>query len=131
MSYPYHRQFGLRQFAASLFLAQVYSVGISKPLATPDSRSTHNWLNTATQLLIPLLAYSTFIYPHVRGAFGGGDPTLGQIFLTTAINNDPAKQFTASIIDETDTGFYVIQNNHKNVQYIPRSLVSSIEFNKP
>jgi hypothetical protein len=47
------------------------------------------------------------------------------------VGNDPAKQFTAAIIDETDVGYYIIQSSKKNVRYIPRSLVSSIEFNKP
>ena len=131
MSLPYHHQFGLRQFATYLFTIQTISVSITRPLETPDSRSTNNWLNTVTQLLIPLLAYSIGIYPHVRRPFGGGDPTSGQIFLTTAIGNDPAKQFTAAIIDETDAGFYVIQSNQKNVRYVPRSVISAIEFNKP
>jgi hypothetical protein len=127
MSFPYDRQFGLRQFAACLFLMQIFSfVSITNALGALD-----NWLNTVTQLLIPLLVYSVGIYPHVRRSFGGGAPTPAQIFLTTAIGNDPAKQFTATIIDETDAGFYVIQSNQKNVRYVPRSLVSSIEFNKP
>jgi hypothetical protein len=131
MSLPYHHQFGLRQFAAYLFTMQIISVSITRPLEIPAGGSTHNWLNTAAQLLVPLLAYSIGIYPHVRRPFGGGDPTSGQIFLTTTIGNDPAKQFTAAIIDETDAGFYVIQSNQKNVRYVPRTLVSSIEFNNP
>jgi hypothetical protein len=131
MSLPFYHQFGVRQFVAYLFLIQVFSASLSRPLATPESRRTHNWLTTATQLIVPLLAYAIGVYPHVRGAFGGGDPTLAQIFLTSAIGSDPAKQFTAHIIDETDAGFYLIQSNHATVQYIPRSLISSIEFEKP
>ncbi len=65
-----------------------------------------------------LLAYATLVYPRVREAFGGGNPTLAQIFLTSPIGSDPAKQFTAHIIDETDAGFYVIQSNHSTVRYI-------------
>jgi hypothetical protein len=92
--------------------------------------SSHNWFITVTQLIVPLVLYSIAIYPHVRRPFGGGDPTSGQI-LTAAIGNDPAKQFTVTIIDETDAGFYVIQSNQKNVRYVPRSVIISIEFNKP
>jgi hypothetical protein len=131
MSVPFYHQFGIRQFVAYLFVIQIFSVSLSRPLATPESRRTHNWLNTATQLIIPLLAYAIGVYPHVREAFGGGEPTLAQIFVTSAIGSDPAKQFIAHIIDETDAGFYVIQSNHNTVRYIPRSLISSIEFEKP
>lgn len=131
MSVPFYHQFGVRQFVAYLFLIQLFSASLTTPLATPESRRTHNWLTTATQLIVPLLAYAIGVYPHVREAFGGGDPTLAQIFLTSAIGSDPAKQFTANIIDETDAGFYVIQGNHNTVRYIPRSLVGSVEFEKP
>jgi len=130
MSIPFYHQFGVRQFVAYLFLIQIFSASLSRPLATPESRRTHNWLTTATQLIVPLLAYAIGIYPHVREAFGGGEATLAQIFLTSAIGSDPAKQFTAAIVDETDAGFYVIQSNHNTVRYIPRGSVSSIEFDK-
>jgi hypothetical protein len=125
-SLPYDRHFGLRQFAFFLFLMQTSPIIVIEGLGVLDS-----WLKIVTRVLFPLLVYSLGIYPHVRQPFGGGNPTSGQIFLTTAIGNDPAKQFTATIIDETDAGFYVIQSNQKNVRYVPRSLVSSIEFNKP
>jgi hypothetical protein len=121
MSFPYHRPFGLRQFAAYLFFLQISSLSLSKALVALDKGSSHNWFNMGTQVLLPLLLYSIGIYPHVRRPFGGGDPASGQIFLTTVIGNDPAKQFTAAIIDETDSGFYVIQSNQKNVRYVPRS----------
>jgi len=131
MSIPFNHQFGIRQFAAYLFFIQIFSASVSRALATSESRRTNNWLTTATQFIIPLLAYATLVYPHVREAFGGANPTLVQIFLTSAIGSDPAKQFTAHIIDETDAGFYVIQSNHSTVRYIPRSSITSVEFEKP
>ncbi len=131
MSIPFYHQFGVRQFAVYLFVIQVFSLSVSIILATPESRRMHNWPNTAIQLIVPLLGYAIGVYPHVREAFGGGDPTLAQIFLTPAIGSDPARQFSAHIIDETDAGFYVIESNHSTVRYVPRSLIGSIEFEKP
>jgi hypothetical protein len=70
-------------------------------------------------------------YPHIRGAYGGGEPANAGIFLVAPSGSNPARQLHARIIDETDNGFYIIENGHTEVRFILRSQINAIEFDKP
>jgi hypothetical protein len=128
VSFPWHGQFDLPQLAWVLALTQ-YLTFIAWGVFKPEDE---NWLFWASPLiLLPLLFYSIYVYPHIRGAYGGSEPANARIFLAAPSGTNPAKQFHARIIDETDNGFYVIENGHTEVRFIPRSQVNAIEFDKP
>lgn len=131
MSIPFDGQFGIRQFALYLFAVQALSV--VRLVRNPDARRGQNWVSLASQFLVPLLAYGGFVYPHLRNAFGGGEAVTASI---VTINKNgpffPVERLTGiRIIDETDSGLYILQNDGKTVRYIPRSSVYSVEFAKP
>jgi hypothetical protein len=131
ISIPYDHQFGIRQGGYYLFSVQFLLVSISISLGAEALRKTENWFLLGVQGLLPLLFYCVTFYPHVRGAFGGGESTAAKIFLTTAIGSDNVKTFPAVIIDETDNGFYLIESGHTEVRFVPRTQISSIEFARP
>jgi hypothetical protein len=122
-------QFGTPQL--SLFLLSVQMVVAIGVFLQGYLSRTVNWLLTGFLLLIILLVYSTVVYPHVRVPYGGGEATNAGIYLGAASGSNPAKQLHARIIDETDNGFYVIEDGHTEVRFIPRSQVNAIEFDKP
>lgn len=130
-SIPIHSQFGVRQFALYLFLLQI--IQVEKLFSDQETRQGQNWVSLVSQLVLPLLAFGAFIYPHVRHAFGGGEPISAS--MVTMNRNGPSLPVEqlrgVRIMDETDTGFYIMQNNGQSVRYIPRSAVYSIEFSKP
>lgn len=125
MSFPYQGQFGIRQFASYLFIIQFASVGVGRYFLASKDRETPSWLSIAIQLLIPVVFYGAQVYPHIRSAFGGGDPAPAQIQLE--LRNELK---AVRIIDETDAGFYVLQDNEKSVTYLPRGAVGSIKFDQ-
>jgi hypothetical protein len=43
-------------------------------------------------------------------------------------SNPSAETLRVNIVDETDSGFYVVPNGGKLVRFIPRRFVNSIEF---
>jgi hypothetical protein len=131
MSRPVHQQFGIRQAAWIVALFQVIWVSTSNALTVEELRRNQNWFQLATEWLVPLLLYCVLVYPHVRGAYGGGEATAAKMFLTTATGGGNTKQIPVRIIDETDNGFYVTEGGHKEVRFIPRSQINSIEFDKP
>lgn len=133
MSFPHHGQFNSPQVAWFLAMAQLLGLGTYNAFTVEELRKRNNWLVEASIWLLPLSLYSVYIYPHVRGAFGGGEATAAEIFLTTAVGSNSAKQFPATIIDETENGFYTIESSREQtrVRFIPRSQINSIEFDKP
>jgi hypothetical protein len=131
LSIPYWGQFGIRQFALFIFFTQFMSMPIVKLIINPQERSGQNWSKILGLMLLPLVVYSAFVYPHLRSAYGGGDSASAQIFLAPTMGSQATQHLVGKIIDETDVGFYVIPNGDKRVQYIPRSQVSSVIFDAP
>lgn len=129
-SVPLHGEFGIRQFALYLFLIQAAVKPIRKAL---QGVSKSNWVTHAGALLLPVLAYGVFIYPHVRAAFGGGETVT--VSMRVANRNGPThppESLTdVKVIDETEEGFYVLESGGTTVTFIPRTSVYSIQFVKP
>ena len=67
LSIPYSGQFGARQLALYFLFIQIAAIGMA---------GDQNWGTRAIEVLIPLLAFSLAIYPHVRAGFGGVNLSL-------------------------------------------------------
>jgi hypothetical protein len=131
MSVLRHGEFGAQQFA--LYLA---SVQIAIRIATrfpvqlkPWERG--QWSAITGFMLLPLLLFGIWVYPHTTAAFGGGEPTTAEISILPNTSGGTPTTVSIKIIDETDAGFYVIEANDSRVKYIPRNLVTSVSFDKP
>jgi hypothetical protein len=129
-SIPYRGQFGIRQFAAFLFLSQIGFSGLGKVSSKTGQFRFSGWTSLVSQLIFPVIVYGAFVYPQIHSAFGGGDPTSASLQLTSDACGRKAGLVTIKIVDETDSGFYLLELSGSGVCFVPRSSVGSIEFGK-
>jgi len=129
-SVPLHGEFGIRQLALYLFAVQIAMVPIRKAV---HGVADNNWVTLTAQMLLPMLAYGVFIFPHVRAALGGGEAVT--VSIMTASPNGPThppESFAnVQVVDETDAGFYILESGGTNVTFIPRASVYSMKFVRP
>ena len=132
MSVPRHGEFGVRQFA--LYLA---SVQLAIGIATNDWHMQFHpweksqWTLIATVMLMPLILFGIWVYPHTDAAFGGGEPTTAEMSILPTSGSGTLTTVSVKLVDESDAGFYVIEAIDSRVLYIPRNLVVSVKFDKP
>jgi hypothetical protein len=132
MSFPRHGEFGERQFA--LYLA---SVQFAIKVPTIDFRAhifpwdRGQWSLVVGAMLLPLILFGTWVYPHTVAAFGGGEPTTAEMSVLPTSGSGALTTVSVKLVDESDAGFYVIEANDSRVLYIPRNLVMSVRFDKP
>jgi hypothetical protein len=131
MSVPRHGEFGVRQFA--LYLA---SVQLAIKIAINSNKHFDPWEHSQWHLitafmLLPLILFGIWVYPHMDAAFGGGEPTTAEMSILPTSGSGTSTTIPVKLVDESDAGFYVIEANDSRVQYIPRNLVTSVSFDKP
>jgi len=132
LSMPHHQgEFGHRQFA--LYLA---SVQFAIKIATNDFHiqfepwEKSNWPVITGFMLLPLILFGIWVYPHTDAAFGGGEPTTAEMSILTT-GSCTSTTVSVKLVDETDAGFYVLEASDSRVRYVPRSLVTAVSFDKP
>ncbi len=129
MSFPRHWEFGSNQFA--LYLASVQLALSAATNFRSQPGSWQNWNLVVAEMLMPLILFGIWAYPHTDAASGGGEPTTAEISILPNISGGTPTTVPIKIIDGTDAGFYVIKANDSRVRYIPRNLVTSVSFDKP
>ncbi len=131
MSVPSHGEFGARQFALYLSSVQL-AIGIAinfHVLFKPWEES--QWTIFTAAMLLPLILFGIWVYPHTDAAFGGGEPTTAEMSILPTSGSSTLTTVSVKLVDETDAGFYVIEANDSRVRYIPRNVVTSVSFDKP
>jgi hypothetical protein len=87
-----------------------------------------NWKQSLVLAMIAITSFSTLIYPHIRPSWGGGAPTPAIIYLAKDALILPGGSVSAKILEESESGFYVIGANDKKATFIPRSQVALIYY---
>jgi hypothetical protein len=75
-----------------------------------------------------LSLYATFLFPRIKGNWGGGTPIPALLTMSSTTGSTPSEGQRVNLIEATDSGYYVTLDGKKNVVYIPRSSVQRIEF---
>ncbi|MGD1102547.1 MAG: hypothetical protein ABSA59_10815 [Terriglobia bacterium] len=90
-------------------------------------RYVFNWRRWLIPLIL-ILIYPLGIYPRIEARYGGGAP----VPVTLCLEKPPlwigSTTVSASILDETDLGFYLLLPGNEKALFIPRSIVVSIYF---
>jgi len=95
-----------------------------EPLRLVDPR----WIKTFFMGLFALGIFARYFYPRIKADWGGGAPIPVTIYFTKDSVILPGKRTNASLIDETDTGFYVTSGNENRAIFIPRTVVAILYF---
>ncbi len=80
------------------------------------------------QALLPVLVFGTWIYPHVKSEWGGGQPVDIVAHFTKDSSVFASQKVSMRLLDEADAGFYVLLQNQKRVVFLPRGSVASIAY---
>jgi hypothetical protein len=127
----YEALFIRQQFQGSALFLWMFGVGCAV-LYEMTVRSWRlrlgDWPQSLTTLLALLTVFATVFYPHIKSSWGGGEPLPISLTLTKDFYALPNQSVACLLIDETDSGFYVVGQTDKHATFIPRAAVASIHF---
>jgi hypothetical protein len=82
-----------------------------------------NWF-----FLVLSLSFYIVMFGTIQPKFGGGAPVPVVLYLNSPVAWLDAKVVSASLLDETDQGFYVLTSPKGKALFVPRSNVASLYF---
>lgn len=91
-------------------------------------RTAYNWLGSALMLIPALVVFATGVYPQIKTSWGGGSTTPVVVYFSTESRILPGQHFEGDLLDESDSGIYVVKPNEKQAIFVPRSAISAMYF---
>lgn len=79
-------------------------------------------------LLVAVSFYAVYLFPFMKATWGGGAPVPTAIYLSRDSPIHPSQKVKASLLEATDSGFYVIFDGDEKATYVPKTLVTAMEF---
>jgi hypothetical protein len=107
-------------FMASGFVLRVRSL--------PWNYLIRNWKSNGFLALMSITGFATFYYPHIKPSWGGGEPVSATIYFAKDSPILPGRSVSAQILEETDSGLYVIGGGDKKATFIPRNAVAMVYY---
>ena len=92
--------------------------------------SLRGWQLLLVELFAMLTLFATVYYPHIMAKWGGGTLIPVEITLAKDVTTRSGSFIECSLIDETDSGFYVIAKDDSFATFLPRAEVSSIYYGR-
>jgi hypothetical protein len=90
--------------------------------------SAYNWA-AMLLLLIPMLFYfARVIYPIIRPSWSGGSPTHVIVYFSRDSRILPNQELEADLMDESESGMYIVKRGEKQAIFVPRQSVSALYF---
>jgi len=87
-----------------------------------------DWPVTTFFIFAGLLAFANFYYPHIKSSVGGGTPIPVTIQFTKDSIIKPNQSVAAFLIDESDSGLYIVGKADKKATFIPRNAIGVVHF---
>ena len=87
-----------------------------------------DWSKPIATLLLILLIFAQYYYPHIKASWGGGTPTPVTLYLSKDSAIKPNQAVSVQLIEESDEGFYVVSPKETRAVYLPRNAVALIYF---
>jgi hypothetical protein len=89
---------------------------------------THRWRSLLFIYFTLLGAFAEIYYPHILREWGGGSPLQIELTLSKDAPVNAGQRIACSLVDETETGLYVLGIGDKHATFIPRSEVALIYY---
>jgi hypothetical protein len=113
------------------FAVGVGSVLITNFLIKPEIKSDLEGQRAILWIiLLALTVFPVHIYPRIKSSWGGGSPISVTIYFEKDSLILPSQQLSAKMIDESDNGFFLIQDGKSEALFLPRSDVAVISFSQ-
>jgi hypothetical protein len=109
-------------------VAWVFGIGVFfNPIRPrPDTRGL-----SASHLLfacVPILVFAEWVYPNTKTEWGGGQPIPIIIRFTKDSVLWPSQKGKYRLVDEADSGFYILPDNGKHPVFVPRASVGAVVY---
>lgn len=109
---------------------------VLRPLAVmflnSERRKTTDWTKLVYIPIAALFFFARWVYPKVQASWGGGQPVPIVLYLTKESPLRPGESLPALLLDESESGFYFVEENKSQAVFMPRAQVSMLFFsNKP
>jgi hypothetical protein len=79
-------------------------------------------------LLVTVSIYSHYLFPFIKATWGGGAPVSATIYLSKDYPIHSYQKVGASLLEASDSGFYVVFDGDKKATFIPKASVVAMEF---
>jgi len=87
-----------------------------------------NWMLSIGFGLVTVTVFAGFFYPKIKPSWGGGAPISATLYFAKDSPILPGQSVSARILEETDSGFYLIGGSNKSATFIPRSEVAMVYY---
>jgi hypothetical protein len=125
--YLHNGPFALR-FGWFFVVGIMAAKGLEK-MRTVSSLHDVQWYQWLLNALAMLAVFAIGLYPTIPTGFGGGVPQHAQLFLTTPSPIDSTTMMDVWLVDESDSGFYVVRGrSDKDAVFLPRNSVSAVLY---
>jgi hypothetical protein len=119
-----------RPFAITtwLLVVGVVSVGLNNDLRDTQERKEMDPIWLLGLGIILLTTFSNAVFPQFKFSWGGGSPIPVVVYFSRDSRLLPGQQLDADILDESDSGFYIVQRGQTQAIFVPRSAVATLYF---
>ncbi|MFN2975686.1 hypothetical protein [Terriglobus aquaticus] len=91
---------------------------------TPEGR----WKRLPLEFLLALFIFSRYFYPHIKTAWGGGEPIPITIVLSKDSAVLPNARVSCFLLSETDAGYFLVGKGEERATFLPRSAVALVHY---
>jgi hypothetical protein len=116
------------RFSATAVSLWFFVVSVVVILQLKARHEKRHWENVSFLLLGVVLAFAWLYYPHIKAAWGGGTPVDVIMFFAKDAPISPNQAASVRLIDESDTGFYILAPNESRAIYVRRDAVVLVYF---
>jgi hypothetical protein len=117
-----------RQFTQGAIGFWFFGVGVVTLIELTALPKGVDWTRTLFTICGALLVFAHYYYPHLKSSWGGGTPVGVTVFFTKDSPIKPSQSASLQLIDESDSGFYLVVPNDNRAVFVPRGAVSMIYF---
>lgn len=87
-----------------------------------------NWLQTVALAGVAVASFGRGYYPRMMPSWGGGAPIPATVYFSKDSTLLPGRSAPVEILDESDTGIYVVGGSNTHAAFIPRSEISMVYY---
>jgi hypothetical protein len=84
--------------------------------------------HTVMSILLMLLVFALYYYPHMKASWGGGSPINVVLYFNKDSAIKPNESVSVQLVDESDAGFYIVAQGESRAIFVPRNAVSLVYF---
>lgn len=115
-------------WVGALFLLTIEFLSDEKGFAEMARRHP---LGVVTLVLAVIAIYSNQLFPFMKATWGGGSTQTATVYFSKDSPIDPGETAKAALIEVSDSGFYLVLEGSNTATYIPKPLVTAMEFHIP